>query len=81
MSIELGVTAKDRITGFEGVATGFVVYISGCNQALLVAKSVDGKEGVASWFDEQRLEVNPLVEAIRLDNSKTPGFDAPPPVR
>ncbi len=28
--IELGRTYKDRITGFKGVATGFVEYLTGC---------------------------------------------------
>lgn len=81
MSIELGVTARCRITGFQGVVTGLVDYISGCNQALLVP-SVDEK-GVArpaEWFDVQRLE-RVGSDKIVLDNQRTPGCDMQPPKR
>ncbi len=79
--IELGKTYKDKITGFKGIATGYVQYISGCNQALLappVAK--DGAKVEAEWFDEQRLDVV-RIKAVTLDNGKTPGFDKSAPRR
>lgn len=80
MSINLGNTYQDKITGFQGVATGHVHYLTGCNQVLLAPKAISefGKE--PAWFDEQRLE---LLDAprITLDNSKTPGFDKQAPVR
>jgi hypothetical protein len=41
--IKLGSKAKDKITGFNGFVTGFVTYLSGCNQALVVPKV--GKDG------------------------------------
>jgi hypothetical protein len=78
--IELGRRAKDKITGFAGTVTGYVVYITGCNQALIVADAKDGKAGEASWYDEQRVEYTDDSKII-LDNTKTPGFDAPAPVR
>jgi hypothetical protein len=34
--IKLGSNVKDRITGFSGIVTGFVTYLSGCNQALVI---------------------------------------------
>lgn len=72
---------KDKITGFTGTVTGFVTYISGCNQALVVPPvDKDGKHVDAQWFDEQRLDItdaNPIV----LDNSLTPGPDMPAPTR
>jgi hypothetical protein len=73
----LGLTYRDKISGFTGVATGFVQYISGCNQVLLQPKT--GKDGVfvdSTWFDQQRIEQVPGKPVI-LDNSKTPGFDKP----
>jgi len=79
--MKLGITVKDKITGFTGTVTGFVQYLSGCNQVLVVP-SVDkeGKLGDAHWFDEQRLErVGECV--ISLDNGETPGFDIVPPKR
>ncbi len=80
--IELGRKVKDKVTGFAGVTTGFVTYITGCNQALVAAPSKDGKPGDTNWFDEQRLEyADDGKSRIVLDNSKTPGFDYAAPVR
>jgi hypothetical protein len=81
MAIELGRSYRDRITGFKGMATGHVRYISGCNQVLLAPPvDKDGKLRDAQWFDEQRLE-DQGGKTLVLDNSKTPGFDAPAPKR
>jgi hypothetical protein len=67
--IKLGSKVKDTITCFGGVVTGFVTYISGCNQALVVPEV--GKEGTfkrAKWFDEQRLEIDQKFIPIKLNN-------------
>lgn len=81
MSIELGKTYKDKITGFQGACTGFVQYITGCNQALLVPKVDDnGAARDGCWFDEQRLETVD-AERIVLDNGSTPGCDIAAPIR
>lgn len=81
MSIQLGKTYRDRITGFCGVATGFVTYLSGCNQALL-APQVDSTGGLrnSEWFDVQRLAEQP-GDPIVLDNTETPGCDRQAPRR
>jgi len=56
--IELGSKVKDKITGFEGLATGLCRYITGCTQ-VLVQPSVkpDGEFVDCRWMDEPRLEV------------------------
>lgn len=78
----LGQKVKDRITGFGGVVTGYVYYISGCNQCLVVPQvGSDGKQIDGAWFDVQRLEIDADAKRIVLDNGKTPGFDAAPPRR
>lgn len=80
--IELGKTYKDRITGFVGVATGFVKYISGCNQALLAPRcGEDGALRDSQWFDQQRLEAVPNMPVVALDNGATPGADRAAPRR
>jgi hypothetical protein len=80
--IKLGSKVKDKITGFNGVVTGFVTYLSGCNQALVVPKvGNDGAFKEAQWFDEQRLEVDMKFKPISLENSKTPGADIAAPKR
>lgn len=80
-NIILGAKYQDKITGFSGVATGHVEYISGCNQTLLVPRvGDDGKLLGGEWFDDQRLEHIP-GKVVHLDNGATPGFDMAAPVR
>jgi hypothetical protein len=77
----IGATVRDRITGFQGVVTGRVEYITGCNQLLVTPKvRADGKLDEPHWFDEQRV-VQIGDSVIRLDNSATPGADKPAPIR
>ena len=53
-----GFHGTDRITGFKGVITGRIDYISGCSQYLLVpAVDKDGKKREGEWFDVQRIEI------------------------
>ncbi len=78
----LGFTYKDRITGFQGIATGYVEYLTGCNQVLLAPPiGSDGKPQEAHWFDVQRLALVEGVAQIVLENGLTPGCDAPAPKR
>lgn len=79
--IKLGVKAKDKITGFEGVVTGHADYLTGCDQYLL-SPTVDDKGGKreGAWFDDQRLEVSD-PNAIVLDNSKGNGADLEAPIK
>jgi hypothetical protein len=77
---ELGKNYRDRVTGFEGMATGHVRYMTGCNQVLLAPRvGKDGKVPDSQWFDEQRLEVADKKPALVLDNTRTPGPDKPAP--
>lgn len=81
MEIELGATMRDRITGFQGVVTGRVNYLTGCNQALIAPPlGPDGSIRCAEWFDDQRLE-RVDAEVIRLDNSYNTGCDKSAPKR
>lgn len=78
--IELGCTYKDKITGFQGIATGHVDYITGCNQTLLAPfVKEDGDKRNSHWFDDQRLELISTKEQVILDNGETPGCDAAAP--
>lgn len=80
--IVLGVTYRDKVTGFKGVCTGQVRYLSGCNQALITPHCRDdGSYVEAQWFDEQRLDEVEGVDRIFLDNGNTPGFDTQAPKR
>lgn len=63
--IKLGEFYKDRITGFEGIATARTEYLNGCVSVLLQPESLDkeGKIAEHEWFDIQRLIDNSGVEA------------------
>jgi hypothetical protein len=49
--------AKDKISGFTGVVTGFCQYITGCDTYLLTPKCEEAsKYPEGHWFDINRLE-------------------------
>lgn len=82
MSIVIGATYSDILTGFCGVAIGHVVYLTGCNQTLLLPRSADPSVRPGSeWFDDQRLERVPDVPIVQLHNGRSPGFDKEAPKR
>jgi hypothetical protein len=71
----LGQVATDRISGFKGTVVAYTIHITGCNQVCLTPKvDKDGKALGSNWYDEQRLDWEKDVPAVKLDNSKTPGF-------
>ena len=80
--VELGKTVRDLITGFTGISTGRVIYITGCNR-ILVSPPVDnnGKIMEAEWVDEQRIEILEGNKIIVLSNTGTTGYDIDPPKR
>jgi hypothetical protein len=54
----LGKKLKDKITGYEGIATSKHLYLTGCTQYGLQAQvGADGKIPEKQYFDEGRLEV------------------------
>ena len=75
--MQLGWTAKDKITGFEGVIVGHARYLTGCDQFLLVPKN---SEKDSKWFDEQRLD-RVGDGLVVLDNSGGNGADQPAPMK
>lgn len=81
MNIKLGTLVREIVTGFEGIATGRVEYITGCNQVLVAPRVKDDGAFIDSqWFDEQRLEVI-KKEVVKLDNSTAKGSGEPAPRR
>lgn len=82
MKTELGSTVTDKITGFTGIVTGRVEYISGCNQLLVTSRvGSDGAVKDPQWLDEQRCEVDTSKPKLVLNNQDNPGFDRPAPKR
>jgi hypothetical protein len=79
-AIEKGAKVADVITGFEGIVTGRVDYITGCNQYLVQPKQkADGNFIEAKWFDEHRLTVNEYDTPVTLPKAKRDGADVSAP--
>ena len=53
--IELGTEVKCKVTGFAGIAISRIVYLNGCIQYGVQAKSKKGDAPVETWVDEQQL--------------------------
>jgi len=76
-----GDKVKDIVTGFTGVVTGSVYYLTGCNQHLVVAKpKKKNKKAVSVWYDDTRLLLiaNNIVKA-EPSFEEDPGPDAVAP--
>lgn len=54
--VDLGTEVTDQITGFKGMVTARVQYITGCNQYLVQPRVKETGDFVEScWFDEDRV--------------------------
>lgn len=76
----LGKQGTDRITGFKGIITGYVEYLTGCNQLLIVPKCKKGNEGTkpdGHWFDDNRIDIKDSKK-IELIKNKANGPDIAP---
>ena len=72
-----GKTGKDVITGFEGVITGAVSYISGCDQFLITPKVDEkGAHRDGKWYDTSRIEIQD-AETIVLPAEKVKAAPGP----
>jgi len=59
----LGAKVRDKISGFEGIATGYHIYLTGCNRVSVSPKvTADMKLPDGGIFDESQLEVLELAE-------------------
>ena len=52
----LGFSAKDKVTGFEGVVSTVSFDLYGCIQVVLTPPVKDGRMMEGSWFDITRLQ-------------------------
>ena len=64
-NIKLGNEYKDHVTGFKGIATAYIFYITGCRHVELTPKGLDkdGRPKASQWFDESR--VDPASEIMK----------------
>lgn len=78
-AIELGVDARDRISGWEGVVVARYEYLNGCQRYEIGGVTREGKpEGFV--FDAQQIEVlsEPRQELLGMP-APLPGHDQPVP--
>ena len=78
--IDLGVFARDKVTGIEGIVTGRSEYIYGCTQYCIVPKAVDNKRMDGEWFDEGRIKVigaGISATEVQVETPGGPNRDAP----
>lgn len=53
----LGNRLRDKVSGVEGITTGYVTFLNGCVQWNIHPKvGEDGKVSEANYYDEQQLE-------------------------
>lgn len=54
----LGAKVRDTVTGFEGIATGYYIFLTGCNRiGVTPPVDKDGKLPEPAIFDETSLEI------------------------
>lgn len=83
--VHLGDLVRDKVTGFQGVATGRFEYLSGCLRISVESTDLQGGKAVDATFDEDRLEVvtpgyvaHSQDAAVRLGGPRdTPRRDSP----
>ena len=55
---QLGLEAKDKISGFVGIITARVDYLTGCNRYCLNPREIrEGKIVDSQYFDEDQIEI------------------------
>lgn len=54
----MGKAARDVVTGFQGIVTGHVQYITGCDQLMLtpICENKHKRAEESLWFDIARIE-------------------------
>ena len=67
---KLGQRLRDKVTGYQGIATIESKHLNGCIRYCLEAPATDGgKVPKEQWVDDQQLE---LVDQGILDQAKKP---------
>lgn len=55
--LSLGLQAKDKVTGFQGILTAHAKYLTGCDQWCIQPPVKDGSFVEGRWFDEGKIEI------------------------
>lgn len=78
MRKKMGYHAKDLVTGFQGIITGFARYITGCDQVCLTPPvKGDGTVIEGRWFDTNRIKLMSDKPEVKLDTKEDKGGPSP----
>lgn len=77
--IRLGASYRDTVTGFEGIATGRVEYLTGCEQVYLEGSREGGKDASTCWADIDRVEFLEQKPELELAHTAAGGGERPHP--
>jgi hypothetical protein len=84
--MKLGKTARDTISGYEGVITALAEYMNGCLRVCITPKGLtsEGKPWEGEYFDSRQVEiVGSFTDITNSTNGEGPMGDPPvePPPR
>lgn len=69
---DIGYTARDIITGWQGIINYRVAFLTGCNQyGLLKTEEASKDEKIEKQFDEHRLEIIEDIPKIILNSAES----------
>jgi len=73
--MKLGDKVRDRITGFEGIATSVTTYVNGCVRYGVQPQALDkdGKPAEPQYFDIEQLQVVQKVMEPKKSTAGGPG--------
>ncbi|MDF1606984.1 hypothetical protein PZ897_02210 [Hoeflea sp. YIM 152468] len=77
----LGDKVRDRITGFEGIATTHAAHLTGCDRFWVTPPvGEDGKPVDGMWVDIDMLEITQpsAIERVEYTRHAPGGIDLPP---
>ena len=82
MKEHLGKKVRDKVTGFEGIITAVVSYITGCDQYFVQPQVKDGAYVEGRYMDVHRVEF--IEGGTKIEIYEAPqnnGADTPPKVK
>ena len=75
-----GDVLKNKVTGFEGIFTGFSTYMTGCAQLFLTPKlKKNGEYPEGTWIDIDRLEAVTKDTSGIVPNPRSGGLSSRDP--
>ena len=80
LDFDFGSKARDKVTGFVGVVTGFTTYDTGCDRYMLTPPVDEkGQMSKSEWVDSSRLESVPEPRKETKRSPRHGGGPNPPP--